>query len=293
MKRTQLLALSLLSFLTFSCEQEEAVQPDVVASTIDTEMSIQSEITSVDSYRRNLLTEERFEKHEGSSFIDGTYSPFYKVQAKRIHNFDATTAKARKGSRSAKFELRKSDSGVIRSESIGRQSETNRNRWYGLSMYLPSANWSTSNDWEIITQFWSQQDPGEPSHNPPIELFVSRGRLKLGVKWASARIHTDSNRDGEKKYDLGPVPKDKWVDFVYHINYSYKSDGVLEVWMDGKKVVDHRGPNSYNDAKVPYFKYGVYKRNWDSKTSKRLLYIDEVRVGNENATYNDVAPIRK
>jgi hypothetical protein len=54
-------------------------------------------------------------------------------------------------------------------------------------------------------------------------------------------------------------------------------------------VVDHRGPNSYNDEVVPYFKVGLYKRKWNM-VSKRVLYADEVRIGNGNATYSDVAP---
>ncbi|MDO6391757.1 malectin domain-containing carbohydrate-binding protein [Pontibacter sp. BT731] len=115
--------------------------------------------------------------------------------------------------------------------------------------------------------------------------------MYLKVVWASKAIHTDATKDGEKTYDLGPVEKDKWLDFVYHINFSYKSDGVLEVWKNGVKVVDHRGPNSYNDQTVPYFKYGIYKRNWEN-ISKRVIYVDDVRVGSENATYNDVAPSR-
>ncbi|RAU82009.1 polysaccharide lyase [Pontibacter arcticus] len=296
MKRTQLLAAALVSFFTISCEQSEVAAPSVSQSIAgEVSQQQQSVISSVETYRKNLLVEERFETPELADFISGNYSAFYKMQSSRLYSFDASAEKAKKGTRSGKFEMLKADAaaGVIRSEAASRNAETNRHRWYGLSLYLPSSDWSTSNDWEIITQFWSQHDAGEEAHNPPIELFVSKGRLKLGVKWASAPIHTDATRDGELKFDLGLLPKDKWADFVYHINYSYKEDGLIQVWMDGKLVVNHKGPNSYNDQKIPFFKYGIYKRNWDTATTKRRLFVDEVRVGNENATYNDVAPTRK
>lgn len=76
---------------------------------------------------------------------------------------------------------------------------------------------------------------------------------------------------------------------VYHIKFSHKSDGKLEVWKNGIKVINYKGPNSYNDKYFPYFKAGIYKRKW-YKISKRVVYLDEVRVGNKKATYKDVAP---
>ncbi|QMU29615.1 heparin lyase I family protein [Adhaeribacter radiodurans] len=76
---------------------------------------------------------------------------------------------------------------------------------------------------------------------------------------------------------------------VYHINFSHESDGVLEVWKNGIKVINYKGPNSYNDKRLPYFKAGIYKRRW-YKIEKRVVYVDEVRVGTKKATYKDVAP---
>src|SRR5690606_22280099 len=197
-KRTQLLAAAFVSFFTFSCEQADVAAP-VVSQSVEGQVSQQQQalISSVETYRKNLLVEERFEAPELADFISGNYSAFYKMQSAKLYSFDASTEKAKKGNRAAKLEMLKPDaaSGVIRSEASSRLAESNRHRWYGLSMYLPATNWNTSNDWEIITQFWSQQDAGEQAHNPPIELAVSKGRLSLGVKWAAAAIHTDATRD--------------------------------------------------------------------------------------------------
>ncbi|WP_143741294.1 heparin lyase I family protein, partial [Pontibacter ramchanderi] len=293
MKIKQLLAIALLSSLTTACQKEEVLPDDLAAAN-----SV-SALTSVDSQRRNLLIEERFEKSLSDAFRKHTntefdfYGDFYRVFAKTSHGFTISSAQVRGGRTAARFELRKGDSGVVRAEIAGNKAESSSHRWYGFSLYLPSGDWGTDSSWDIISQANGVPDPGEPARNPPISLYASNGRMKLKVIWASAQISSDTNRDGEKVYDLGAVEKgrwlDQWQDMVFHIKYSYKSDGILEVWKNGTKLVDHRGPNSYNDAVVPYFKVGLYKRQWPS-VSKRVMYADEVRVGNENATYNDVAP---
>nr|WP_262914601.1 polysaccharide lyase [Pontibacter vulgaris] len=251
-------------------------------------------LTSVDSFRKNLLSEEGFES--APEVREGQVYPIwydsFKGEFHKSYSFAAATSLKRTGNKAARLEIRKADTDVRRAEFIQNYTSTGRNRWYGLSLYQPSANWADSKDWEIITQFWSKPDAGESNHTPPISLSVSNGRYRLVVRWEASAIHTNETVDGTKTFDLGPVEKDKWLDFVYHINFSYKSDGVLEVWKDGKKVVDYRGPNSYNDKTVPYFKFGMYKYSWESHYSNRVLYVDEVRIGNENATYNDVAPLR-
>src|SRR5690606_8212503 len=69
--------------------------------------------------------------------------------------------------------------------------------------------------------------------------------------------------------------------------HSYNSDGVTEVWINGRKLMDQKGRNINNDP-LPKWKIGIYKSEWeDGRTtvSSRELYFDNIRVGDENATY--------
>ena len=44
---------------------------------------------------------------------------------------------------------------------------------------------------------------------------------------------------------VGPVVKNVWYDFVYHIRWSSGSDGFFDAWVNGAKKLSHRGPTLY------------------------------------------------
>lgn len=98
-----------------------------------------------------------------------------------------------------------------------------------------------------------------------------------------------------ERIDLGLVTKSRWTDFVFHIKWAHNNTGVVELWRNDKLIYSrYNRANSFNDVLAPYFKIGVYKWEWEgisrSVSTERTLYIDEVRIGNDKATYNDVFP---
>jgi len=77
-------------------------------------------------------------------------------------------------------------------------------------------------------------------------------------------------------------------DWVFHIKVSYGSDGLLEVWRDGGRVVSHQGPNCYNDQGGPFLKVGLCKPYWKNRSvadpiEQRAINIDEFKVGDQAA----------
>jgi hypothetical protein len=75
-------------------------------------------------------------------------------------------------------------------------------------------------------------------------------------------------------------PIGKWVHLKAHLTLSDRDDGVIELWQDGQKVVDARGPTLvlehaiYNSLEV-----GISAYNELGKTA--TLYVDDVRISNE------------
>ncbi|MDF2188474.1 heparin lyase I family protein [Paraflavitalea sp. CAU 1676] len=206
---------------------------------------------------------------------------------------------ARKGKYAARFEFTKDDvinyNKYVRAE-IRQSSDAEQEKWFGFSNYLPGdfvtdplaekiAQWHEVPDWDL----------GENWRSPPISFGIENGRYYVQILWAAAAVNTNDSKDGEKKVDLGPVDKMKWNDWVFHIKFSYKSDGILEIFKNKVKVYSQYGPNSFNDKFYPYFKIGIYKWGWNgwasySPENKRVLYYDEVRIGNKNSNLNEVSP---
>jgi hypothetical protein len=92
-----------------------------------------------------------------------------------------------------------------------------------------------------------------------------------------------------------PLDRGRWTDWVIHTRWSYTADGLLEVWKNGQLVVAKQGPNTYNDSHSLYFMVGIYKWPWMETglgwtQTKRVLYVDEIRMVAGPGSYDLVAP---
>jgi hypothetical protein len=50
--------------------------------------------------------------------------------------------------------------------------------------------------------------------------------------------------------DIGPLYYETWYDFVYHVKWSWNSDGFMQAWVNGVLKLDHHGPTLYQDYGV-------------------------------------------
>lgn len=213
---------------------------------------------------------------------------------------------ARTGNSSMKSYLnRLTSSTSYRTEIVVPQPEVyafNEDYWIGFSVYLPSS-YVVSDVYEILAQWHARPDKsiGEDYRNPPIGLATTGGNWLIGAKWDSKEnTWADGTRkyDGSEQWNLGPVTADigRWVDWVFHIKFSWSSDGILQVWKDGKLVVERFGPNTFNDQRGPYMKMGMYTgwkdRNCcEDKPAGKTVYHDALRiVRGADAKYENVAP---
>jgi hypothetical protein len=208
------------------------------------------------------------------------------------HSAKVVSSPVRAGKEAVKFTYRKGDGrrAELALPSVPRNSE----RWYAASIYVPTDFKAVEGSF-IITQFHSTEDKGEPGKIPPLFIQTDGKTLSLGSRWDDGRKLTSNSRDVKRQsWDLGSLPKGRWIDFVYHVKWSYQSDGFLEVFMDGKKVAEKTGPNTYNDDKGPYMKIGMYASGINSEPelynfSEQVLYFDRIRVGDASANYKTVA----
>jgi hypothetical protein len=98
---------------------------------------------------------------------------------------------------------------------------------------------------------------------------------------------------------LGVITKDNWQSYVLHVKHAADNAGIVEIWKDSKLFFTFKGPNMYRvtgDLKNPNWKLGIYKSTWNgtqtTRTKKRVLYFDDIKMGSENATLQDMTPKR-
>lgn len=257
-------------FVAISCE-EQKVEPVATIQTTSTAAG-----TTTLPVTTNLVYKETMEgltPFSTAHDLDvGTWT--YALQF--------TAPPAFRGVKSARFEIREDQPLVAsgkRSEVTiikGSLGKITNNAWYSFAVYFPSAGYEYDDEREVINQ-WYQ------SGSPATSLRTRRDRILL---------ETGNAPEMKKQFDLGPIAKNRWHTFVFHFIHSYNSDGLIEVWQNGTKKLTYKGGNMYNDV-LPKWKVGLYKSAFKygtSAVSRRIIYFDNIKVGNETATYNTMDP---
>ena len=192
----------------------------------------------------------------------------------------------RSGQWSARFQLYKGDPvihGGTRAELAAGLEPVNAERWYGLSIYLPYT-WTNDRSAEIVTQ-WHQH--WDICCSPSLAIQTRKGQWEIGQSW-----------DGyNKSTPIGPYQTGRWTDWVVHVKWSAGGSGVLDIWRDGRPVpgfFNKIGTNTYRSSTGNYLKIGIYKWDWSqnhpSDTTRRVMYVDELRVSDSRGSYRAVAP---
>ncbi|MGV3502235.1 MAG: polysaccharide lyase [Adhaeribacter sp.] len=282
--RTKLYALSalaMLSGLMFSCEEKEIdevlvagpEQADYLAGT-------------------NLVFAETFESPVAWYTAQGT--DFSGDSA-----FAVVGSPVFKGDRAARFALSDTSSMVsqgTRAEVTIVKEAVQKEMWYSFAAFFPSSGYAYDSEKEIISQWHQASDThlGEKSQSPASQLVVSKDRFTFDTGFNDAAVSKGVLVESRQKIDLGPVVKDTWHSFVFHFVHSYQSDGLVEVWHNGVKILSHSGGNMYNNAVMPKWKLGIYKWKWNgdgtTDTHKRVLYFDNIKVGNAQASLAEMMP---
>lgn len=189
---------------------------------------------------------------------------------------------AYKGEKSARFEIHEDQELVAtgkRSEITivkGEEGDITKDTWYSFAVYFPSVGYEYDDEREVINQ-WYQDG------SPATSLRTEENKLIL---------EASNSEDTRKEYVISSIVKDKWHTVVMHFIHSYGSDGLIEVWYDGTKKFTVKGGNMYDDI-LPKWKIGLYKSAFKYGTSdvdKRIIFFDNVKVGNNKSSYESMIP---
>jgi len=222
-------------------------------------------------------------------FETGDLSTTFEEKQGKEGSVKNTTEHARVGNHSVKTVMTKRDKRMEINNKYKRGTVGGVN-WYGWSVRF-AEDFPTDGRFDIFSQFhdFHKKLPEWGKDGKAPTCFLHRkGKLQLDLKYQTGTETTE-----HKSYPLGDIVKGEWIDFVVHVKWTHEDDGFFKVWRDGKLVVNHQGSTymDYPAKQGPYFKAGNYKgaSNWPG-TSPRVIYIDEFRMGNGEASYEDVNP---
>lgn len=201
---------------------------------------------------------------------------------------------ARKGKKAVRFELRATDTICgnskraelyINSKTAAKENFT----WYAWSEYLPDGY-----PFDKINEVHFQLHDYKGGGPPLIGFWVSEDRWRLIQTFDTVDI--SNQKHTVKSHDLGPVIKGKWVDWILHVNFSVKDNGMIQMWRNDSLVLDVKGANlnveNGKPVESPYMKFGIYKWRWKDNPGpfypdRRVTYFDEVKMGHEDARLED------
>lgn len=198
------------------------------------------------------------------------------------HALTQSSEQARVGASAIRFELHSTDpivSSSVRTEMTLPESDDmeSMNRWYGLSYYL--VDWGSDEGGESILQ-WHDVD----GTCPPLSIQIYDNQMQL----------TNCIDGANTYFPIGDVVSNEWIDIVIHVDWKIDATGTLELWRNDEQLVNQ--PNIRTQSSGgSYIKVGMNKWSWapdggSSTQTQRIFFIDELRIGDDQAEKYDVAP---
>jgi hypothetical protein len=228
--------------------------------------------SSVRAERNNVITTSDFEQ--------GNITPL------KVEGCCATVVSnnVRAGSKAVKVTLDSSKSSrTERAEMKLSTFPSSSERWVGISVFIPKGS---STQYQVLNQF--ARMPGSGEYYGATFQLIRKGDKFVVHRYRGAT--ENGTPRGKQVWEIGPAIENQWLDFVYHYKASSSSTGIFEMWMNGSKKIDYKGPTADDRNQGPYFKFGVYVGVGHKIDKPTSIYFDELRVGDERATYQDVAP---
>lgn len=245
-----------------------------------------------------LVIEETFEQlRSGETLMPGWYVAL-------PGKVTVSTEKARTGTKSLKCDFDIADVPTETHCSINGNSlfvsELNKSVWFGLSTFLgEDYTPDDPNNGEIIWQ-WHGVAGGPAAHSsPPLAHYIHGNTATIKVNIGDEPdTYGYTLASWTMTDDVGV-----WIDWVGRVKFAYV-DGEVEIWKkrstdtEWGQIVDYSGSTIYHSEGQTnengcYLLVGPYKWYWLQNytvVSHRTMYADEIHVGDETATFNDVAP---
>src|SRR5437588_6962259 len=120
-----------------------------------------------------------------------------------------------------------------------------QDEWWAHSLmfppgYVPPPVASVWN-WGALFDFHNSSPGGG---QPNFMVYATPTGLELHMAGGANTVNRPSD-PGYYSIAIGPIVKNVWYDFIYHVKWSSGSDGLFQAWLNGQQVMNYSGPNLY------------------------------------------------
>jgi hypothetical protein len=132
-------------------------------------------------------------------------------------------------------------------------SSQGQEQWWAHSILFPDdfaiPPWEQADSRCVVFDFHDTRNQGGQAN---FHVVVEPGgRVAFRGHGGPTVVINDVGNEFSYGADIGQVQKNVWYDFVYHVKWSWNSDGYIQGWVNGRLALDHHGPTLYEG-------YGVY-----------------------------------
>ncbi len=167
----------------------------------------------------------------------------------------------------------------------------NDTRWIGFAFRLKSDHTFVSESMWLLQTIANYG--GSVGFKPNIWLRVNNRNLELTRQSGPLTSATKNTINILSNLQAG-----RWYEVVMKIHLDDDSTGNIKVWVDGVLEGTSSGANYFDGvSKTLRVDFGIYCTTWyqkdslpDPAGSPRVVFFDEIRLGDQNATFDDMDP---
>lgn len=171
---------------------------------------------------------------------------------------------------------------IDRSASV--QIATPREAWIAFEVMIPRtlAVWQdTTPNPLVVFQLHDSPDVGDAVRSPTLHAYLDQGtprRISISNTYDATDPSTSTSFTEEVVGSIA-TPSGQWTSVVIHIDQQHDASGVLEVWINGRQIINKVGPTAANDAVMGHIKGGLYDYDHVGTLGTRTLYHSGFVVG--------------
>jgi len=145
--------------------------------------------------------------------------------------------------------------------------------WFRWSVFIPEETNHIRPAYTMFTQFKTSSKIKGKNGCPliPLHFMLDNKGIELTQEIGDCEYNSQIIIPNNENF------KEKWLDFVMHSKWSNKDDGFLHLWVNGKRVWSHTGPNLLvvSNQYPPIMRFPIYNGKRDKNyTGSQVFYYD-------------------